>query len=195
MADDAMIGGLLDGLIDEAMSDPATREHWEKEAALRFPDAFRSSPAAEEGGLAPEEGGSSSEQLKDAGNAAFAQKDYALAIEKYTAALERDAANHLLLSNRAAAKLGGGDAAGAAEDARACIDRAPEFVKGYNRLATAQLALGDGDAALATTARGLERDPSNEPLRILKRRAKRTCAEAAAVSKVSDGATRKDWTS
>ena len=50
------------------------------------------------------------------------------------------------------------------EDAKECIRLLPQFVKGYYRLATAQLALEEYDAAQATIKQGLVMDANNAPL-------------------------------
>jgi tetratricopeptide (TPR) repeat protein len=44
--------------------------------------------------------------LKDAGNKAFAAKDYDTAIDLFTQAIALDSSNHVLFSNRSAAKAG-----------------------------------------------------------------------------------------
>ncbi|KAG9011137.1 Hsp90 cochaperone, partial [Tulasnella sp. 427] len=55
--------------------------------------------------------------LKDQGNKAFAAKDYNKAIELFSQAIELDGSNHVLYSNRSAAKAGLKDWAGALQDA------------------------------------------------------------------------------
>lgn len=55
--------------------------------------------------------------LKDQGNKAFAAKDYNKAIELFSQAIDLDKTNHVLYSNRSAAKAGLKDWAGALEDA------------------------------------------------------------------------------
>jgi chaperonin cofactor prefoldin len=52
----------------------------------------------------------------------------------------------------------------AVEDAKECIRLTPEFVKGYYRLATAQLELEEYDMAQATIKQGLAIDANNAPL-------------------------------
>lgn len=55
--------------------------------------------------------------LKDAGNKAFAAKQYTQAIDLFTQAIQLDENNHVLWSNRSAAKAGLKDWSGALEDA------------------------------------------------------------------------------
>ena len=52
----------------------------------------------------------------------------------------------------------------AVEDAKECIRLDPEFIKGYYRLATAQLESKDYDAAEATIKQGLNLDANNSQL-------------------------------
>lgn len=49
-------------------------------------------------------------------------------------------------------------------DAKECIKLDPAFVKGYYRLAVAQIELQDVDAAAATIKQGLNADPNNPQL-------------------------------
>lgn len=55
--------------------------------------------------------------LKDQGNKAFAAKDYDKAIDLFTQAIALDPNNHVLYSNRSAAKAGKKDWGAALEDA------------------------------------------------------------------------------
>ena len=52
----------------------------------------------------------------------------------------------------------------AADDAKECIRLDPSFVKGYYRLASAQMELKELDAAMATIRQGLTVDPKNPQL-------------------------------
>ena len=55
--------------------------------------------------------------LKDQGNKAFAAKDYDKAIDFFSQAIALDPQNHVLWSNRSAAKVGKKEYAAALEDA------------------------------------------------------------------------------
>jgi len=55
--------------------------------------------------------------LKDQGNKAFAAKDWEKAIDLFSQAIAIDPSNHVLYSNRSAAKAGKKDWAGALADA------------------------------------------------------------------------------
>ena len=52
----------------------------------------------------------------------------------------------------------------AAKDAKECIKINPTFLKGFYRLATAQIELGELDGAMATIKSGLSVDPDNQQL-------------------------------
>ena len=58
-------------------------------------------------------------ELKDQGNKAFQAKDYDTAIALFTKAIELDPQNHVLFSNRSAAKAGKKQWVAALEDAEA----------------------------------------------------------------------------
>ena len=55
--------------------------------------------------------------MKDLGNKAFAAKDYSKAIDLFSQAIAIDSKNHVLWSNRSAAKAGKKDWDGALADA------------------------------------------------------------------------------
>lgn len=73
------------------------------------------------------------EALKVEGNKAFAAKDYDLAIDLFSKALDLDENNFVLWSNRSAAKAGKRDWDGALDDAEQCIKVNPTWAKGYAR--------------------------------------------------------------
>lgn len=116
--------------------------------------------------------GQTAEELKAAGNAAYAAGDNAKALESYTAALQAaDAAPiaHVLHSNAsaAAARLGGEHAAAALDHARRCVELKPDWPKGYARVgAAAQLAHRPGEAE-AALRRGLKACPAGPEAAIL----------------------------
>ncbi|KAH8996973.1 chaperone [Lactarius hatsudake] len=71
--------------------------------------------------------------LKAEGNKAFAAKDYDVAIDLFSKALDLDQNNFVLWSNRSAAKAGKRDWDGALADAEQCIKVNPTWAKGYAR--------------------------------------------------------------
>jgi len=104
------------------------------------------------------------EEYKGLGNEAFAKRDYKIAIEHYTKAIQKESNNHILYSNRSASRAGLQEWDDAIKDAKECIRLNPEFIKGYYRLATAQLESKLYDAAEATIRQGLGLDANNTQL-------------------------------
>lgn len=115
---------------------------------------------------------SAGEEKKKLGNEAFAAKKFDEAIGYYTEAIAADRNNHVYYSNRSASYAGKKKWEAAALDAKECIKLNPSFLKGYYRLATAQLELKELHAAMATLKQGLNLEPDNEQLSRLLRIAK-----------------------
>jgi len=109
------------------------------------------------------------DELRTSGNELFKAGKYVEAEAKYTEALEVEPLNHLLLSNRSLARCGGKRYDLAIRDARECLKVAPSFVKGYYRLASAQVGLGLLDEALVTVRQGLKVEEENPELKKLSR--------------------------
>ena len=113
-------------------------------------------------------------QLKDQGNEAFQQGDTENAIRYYTQAIDLNPDDHVFYSNRAAAYMKADSISKALRDAEKCVELAPSWPKGYNRLGVAQQGLRRFDAAMSTFQKGIEIDPSNQVLWS----ALRSCQEA-----------------
>ena len=113
------------------------------------------------------------------GNKAFAEQNYEEAITFYSDAIKKDPKNHVFYSNRSASHGGKGDWQASADDAKECIRLDPTFVKGYYRLAAAQMELKGFDAALATIKQGLAVDKDNSQLLKQQRTVKHLKKEAA----------------
>ncbi|CAI7610227.1 unnamed protein product [Penicillium glandicola] len=97
-----------------------------------------------------------SDQLKSAGNALMAKKDYAGAIEQYTKALEIAPANPIYLSNRAAAFSASSQHEKAAADAELAAAADPTYSKAWSRLGLARFDMGDYHAAKEAYEKGIE---------------------------------------
>lgn len=98
--------------------------------------------------------------LKDQGNKAFAAKDYDKAIELFTAAIAIDPSNHVLFSNRSAAKAGKKEWATALEDAEQCIKLNQSWSKGYARKGAALHGARRYDEAVKAYEAGLKFEDS-----------------------------------
>lgn len=98
--------------------------------------------------------------LKDQGNKAFSAKDYDKAIELFTAAIAIDPSNHVLFSNRSAAKAGKKQWATALEDAEQCIKLNQSWSKGYARKGAALHGARRYDEAVEAYEAGLKFEDS-----------------------------------
>jgi len=98
--------------------------------------------------------------LKDQGNKAFAAKDYDKAIDLFTQAIAIDPKNHVLWSNRSAAKAGKKDYDGALADAEECTSVSPAWSKGYARKGAALHGLRRYDDAIAAYEAGIKYEDS-----------------------------------
>lgn len=114
------------------------------------------------------------------GNEAFVKKDFKTAIEFYSKAILQEPSNHIFFSNRSASHAGLQEWESAIKDAKECIRLNPEFIKGYYRLASAQLESKDYDAAEATIKQGLGLDANHSQLLKLLRTTKLQKKAAAA---------------
>jgi DnaJ homolog subfamily C member 8 len=103
------------------------------------------------------------QHCKVLGDSSFRLKDYAQAIQHYTAALSLDPDNATILSNRSAAYLVSGiSKSKALHDAQACVQLGGMGLKGYSRLAAAQQALGRYVEAYETWKKILAEDPQHK---------------------------------
>ena len=106
-----------------------------------------------------------SAEAKRKGNEAFAAGDYAKAAKQFTMAIRMDKTNHVLFSNRSAARCGLGKFEEALEDAERCVKLAPKWGKGYVRKGAALTGLGQGGEAVKAYLAGLAVEPESEALR------------------------------
>ncbi|XP_050503121.1 tetratricopeptide repeat protein 28 isoform X2 [Diabrotica virgifera virgifera] len=97
-------------------------------------------------------------------NAACQNGDFATAVALYTDALQLDPTNHILYSNRSAAKLKQGLFAQALQDAITARDLCPTWPKAYYRQGVALQCLGRHGDALAAFSQGLAQDPTSQQL-------------------------------
>lgn len=104
------------------------------------------------------------EEYKAQGNAALTAKQYSLAVEHYTKAINLDGTNHVYYSNRSAAYLSQNDAMNALQDANSCISLNPDFAKGYSRKGAALHALKRYNDSIKAYQDGLDKFPDDKGL-------------------------------
>lgn len=102
--------------------------------------------------------------LKEQGNAALQAGKFDEAIDCYTKAINLDASNHVLFSNRSAAYHKAGRLDEALADADQTIKINPTWPKGYSRRGAALFALEKLEDAFHCYNKGLEHDPENAAL-------------------------------
>lgn len=103
--------------------------------------------------------------LKAEGNKAIAEKNFDLAIEKFTQAIELDPSNHVLYSNRSAAHASKKDYENALADAEKVVEIKPDWPKGWSRKGTAAHGLGDLVKASDAYEEGLKLAPEDAGLK------------------------------
>ncbi|XP_044737970.1 tetratricopeptide repeat protein 28 [Chrysoperla carnea] len=97
-------------------------------------------------------------------NAACQAGDFATAVSLYTDALQLDPTNHILYSNRSAARLKQGQFSLALQDATRARELCPTWPKAYFRQGVALQCLGRHGEALAAFSAGLAQEPQNTQL-------------------------------
>ena len=121
----------------------------------KLQNAAASASAPSRGKISPEKL-KEAEGLKSKGNAAMQQKDYQLAIDLYTQALNIDPKNPIYLSNRSAGYHNMKNYEAARQDAKACTEIDPSYSKGWSRLGLALYALGEARQSMAAYEKGME---------------------------------------
>jgi stress-induced-phosphoprotein 1 len=104
------------------------------------------------------------ELKKEEGNSAFKEKRYGEALACYSEAIVLDRKNHVYFSNRSACHATLNDWKAAVEDAEECLRLDSAYVKGFFRLASAQLGMHLPAAAESTARKGLEQEQDNKAL-------------------------------
>lgn len=104
------------------------------------------------------------EALKAQGNAALQEKDFAAAVQHYSAAIALDPSSHVYYSNRSMAFLSSGDKEKALADGQSCVDLKPGWSKGHGRKGAALHALGRWGDAVSAYSVGLEHCPGDRSL-------------------------------
>ncbi|TCD68826.1 hypothetical protein EIP91_009693 [Steccherinum ochraceum] len=110
--------------------------------------------------MAKQPADASAAQLKDAGNALFAKKDYEAANDKYTEALKLDENNAVLYANRSACFYNVKRYLDAASDANRATELDPTYAKAWSRLAAAYAAIGNEIASAKCWKKALNALPT-----------------------------------
>ena len=105
-----------------------------------------------------------SENFKNLGNEAFQKGEIEVAIDYYSRAIELDPENYVFYSNRSAAYMKNDSKSKALKDAEKCVELAPNWSKGYNRLGAAQQALKRYEAAIESFKKSIQYDNNNQSL-------------------------------
>ncbi|KAF9164396.1 Hsp90 cochaperone [Actinomortierella ambigua] len=106
----------------------------------------------------------SAEEFKQQGNKLFLAKDYSAAIDAFSKAIELDASNHVLYSNRSACYASLREYQKALEDGEKTVSLNASWAKGYGRKAAALFGLGRLNEAEKTYEEGLKIEPTNPQL-------------------------------
>ena len=128
------------------------------------------------------------EAAKQAGNEAYKEGKYDMAIESFTKALELDNVkkvnSHVYYSNRSAAYLNLGQAQKALVDAEECILLKSDWVKGYSRKGAALFHLRRYEDAVQVYESGLVRDNTNIVLKQGLEEAKKAASAPSSMSAI-----------
>jgi len=101
------------------------------------------------------------EEMRRRGNEAFTAKNYEEANQLYSKALELEPSNHVLYSNRSAAKLNLGKNEEALQDALEALTIDPTYLKAYQRVISSHRALGNLEDALKASQAAVKLEPKN----------------------------------
>ncbi|OVA06695.1 Tetratricopeptide TPR-1 [Macleaya cordata] len=103
-------------------------------------------------------------EAKSRGEEAFKRKDFLMAVDAYTQAIDFDPSNGILLSNRSLCWLRLGQAEHALADAKACRELRPDWHKACYREGAALRLLQRFDEAANAFYEGVKLDPENKEL-------------------------------
>ncbi|KAI1843616.1 hypothetical protein JX265_007402 [Neoarthrinium moseri] len=108
---------------------------------------------------------STADELKALGNKAIAEKKFDEAIDAFTKAIDIDATNHVLYSNRSAAYASKREWDSALKDAEKTTEIKPDWPRGWGRKGAALHGSGDLLGAHDAYEEGLKHDPNNAGLK------------------------------
>ena len=101
-------------------------------------------------------------EWKEKGNTHLKNKEYTEALNCYNEAAAMESSNHIHFSNRSACYFNMSNYLKALEDAETSIKIKPDYIKGYQRKASALEKLDRIEEAVETYQRSLDLDPNNQ---------------------------------
>lgn len=104
-------------------------------------------------------------EFKDQGNTALKNKDFNLALEFYTKAVEAEPNNHIHYSNRSLCYVKLNKFEEALKDAETCIKINDSWAKGYQRKGAAEAKLNKYWDSFVSYSYGNLHDPANENIK------------------------------
>nr|XP_010917583.1 uncharacterized protein LOC105042167 isoform X5 [Elaeis guineensis] len=150
------VDGIIEYMQSEAKEEQENMEEAKlpKDANVQKPETVEVTPEAKKKSL----------EAKARGEDAFKRKDYQMAVDAYTQAIDLDPNEATLLSNRSLCwiRLGQGECALA--DAKACRTRRPDWPKACYREGAALRLLQRFDEAANAFYEGVKLDPENKEL-------------------------------
>ncbi|KAK9137692.1 hypothetical protein Sjap_008286 [Stephania japonica] len=150
----------VDGIIEQMQSEGKVLDEAPKEA-----DTSEKSRLSEQDNLeVTPEAKKKSLEAKARGEDAFRRKDYYMAIDAYTQAIDFDPSNAALLSNRSLCWIRLGQADQALTDAKACRTLKPDWPKACYREGAALRLMQRFDEAANAFYEGVKLDPENKEL-------------------------------
>lgn len=104
------------------------------------------------------------QELKTAGNDAFARGDWKLAADHFTGAIKLDPTDHVFYSNRSGAYANLARYEDALKDAKKCVELKPDWWKAWSRKGHAEYHLNYFGASERSYEQGLKLNPSEKSL-------------------------------
>lgn len=152
--------GVEEGSLEYLQRNAKLIKKFREKSAAGNPTAAAGAPTA--GKL---DADAAAEEKKTAGNEAIKNKDYELAVQRYSEALQLSASGpnaHIYYANRAAAYCHLSDYKQAIKDCEASIRKCPTYTKAHSRLGLAHFFLKNYAAAAAAYEKAAELEPSNK---------------------------------
>ncbi|KAJ4719683.1 Ankyrin repeat family protein [Melia azedarach] len=152
----------VDGIIEYMQSE--TKKQQEETSSTKVDNLPKDTAPEKELPEVPPEIKKKAAEAKSRGDEAFKQKDYHMAVDCYTQAIDLDPNDATLFSNRSLCWIRLGQAEQALADAKACRAIRPNWPKACYREGAALRLLRKYDEAASTFYEGVKLDPENKEL-------------------------------